>query len=356
MIESAARWPGVRRRARQATGIDVGLDRRGTLDRRDDRGRPGRGATRLWAYREGRTRSAPAAAECSARREPALSPRVRGGAHAARRPAGRPAAGGGRAARPRSGRRVVAAKQVDRCPTSARAPWWSRPGCGTAALTGLPIRPVKGQVLRLRGEPGLLPARRGRARRRPACLPGARAPTARSSSAPPRRSAPTPTVTAGAVLELLRAATDLVPELAECELVETVVRHRPGTPDNAPLLGRLERRRDRRGRTPPQRRAAGPGHRRPDHRPGDDGLAGSAARRRFAPGRFAMKVDRRTVRDADCRRRAALSVAARRHGHRGAAGCRGRGQRRGGAAVRLGRPPVLRDGDRVEVLTAAQGG
>jgi len=46
-------------------------------------------------------------------------------------------------------------------------------------------------------------------------------------------------VTAGAVLELLRGATDLVPELGEFALVETVVRHRPATPDNAPLLGRL---------------------------------------------------------------------------------------------------------------------
>jgi len=45
------------------------------------------------------------------------------------------------------------------------------------------------------------------------------------------------TVTAGHVLDLLRAATDLVPELGECELTETVVRHRPATPDNAPLLG-----------------------------------------------------------------------------------------------------------------------
>ena len=46
-------------------------------------------------------------------------------------------------------------------------------------------------------------------------------------------------VTAGAVLELLRAATALVPELAECELTETTAGHRPATPDNAPVLGAL---------------------------------------------------------------------------------------------------------------------
>jgi glycine oxidase len=31
-----------------------------------------------------------------------------------------------------------------------------------------------------------------------------------------------------------------VPGLAELELVETTAGHRPGTPDNAPLLGRLD--------------------------------------------------------------------------------------------------------------------
>ncbi len=44
-------------------------------------------------------------------------------------------------------------------------------------------------------------------------------------------------VTAGAVHELLRAAYELVPGSAEMEVVEIAVGHRPGTPDNAPLLG-----------------------------------------------------------------------------------------------------------------------
>jgi glycine oxidase len=49
-------------------------------------------------------------------------------------------------------------------------------------------------------------------------------------------------VTAGGVLALLRAATDLVPDLAEYELVEAVAGHRPTTPDNAPLLGAIDER------------------------------------------------------------------------------------------------------------------
>ena len=44
-------------------------------------------------------------------------------------------------------------------------------------------------------------------------------------------------VTAGAVLDLLRDATEVVPGVSELELVETLARWRPGTPDNGPLLG-----------------------------------------------------------------------------------------------------------------------
>ena len=44
-------------------------------------------------------------------------------------------------------------------------------------------------------------------------------------------------VTAGGVYELLRAAVDVLPEVAEYELTEARAGLRPGTPDNAPLLG-----------------------------------------------------------------------------------------------------------------------
>ena len=42
---------------------------------------------------------------------------------------------------------------------------------------------------------------------------------------------------AGAVYELLRDAGTLVPELSEAEFVEVSTGLRPGSPDNAPLLG-----------------------------------------------------------------------------------------------------------------------
>lgn len=52
------------------------------------------------------------------------------------------------------------------------------------------------------------------------------------------------TVTAGAVQRLLRAGVDLLPELAEYDLVEAIAGLRPGTPDNAPILGPLPDRPD----------------------------------------------------------------------------------------------------------------
>ena len=48
-------------------------------------------------------------------------------------------------------------------------------------------------------------------------------------------------VSAGGVYQLLRDAQQLVPAVAELELLEATARARPGTPDNAPLLGRVAR-------------------------------------------------------------------------------------------------------------------
>src|SRR5579875_623256 len=45
------------------------------------------------------------------------------------------------------------------------------------------------------------------------------------------------TVTAGAVWQLLRDARALVPGITELELTEAIAGLRPGTPDNAPVLG-----------------------------------------------------------------------------------------------------------------------
>jgi glycine oxidase len=47
-----------------------------------------------------------------------------------------------------------------------------------------------------------------------------------------------PAVTAGGVHRLLEAAWEALPDIEERELVETAASFRPGTPDNAPVVGR----------------------------------------------------------------------------------------------------------------------
>jgi glycine oxidase len=51
---------------------------------------------------------------------------------------------------------------------------------------------------------------------------------------------PNTAVTAGGLWELLRDARTLVPGITELEFVDAVAGLRPGTPDNAPIIGLTE--------------------------------------------------------------------------------------------------------------------
>jgi glycine oxidase len=232
MLDSAGRWPGFAAELCRETGIDVGYGPAGTLGvalTADDLAE----AQRLWAYRRGLgLRVSPLGPSVLRDLEPALTPRLRGGALAPddhqvdprRVVAALRAALGG----------AVVRRQVEEVPAGDTVVVAA--GTGTAALTGLPVRPVKGLVLRLRGEPGLLRhVVNGYADGRHVYL--VPRPDGEVIVGATQEERADSTVTAGGVLELLRAATDLVPELAELALAETVVRHRPATPDNAPLLG-----------------------------------------------------------------------------------------------------------------------
>jgi glycine oxidase len=105
----------------------------------------------------------------------------------------------------------------------------------------LPIRPVKGQILRLRvpetHRPFLQRTIRGTVRGFPIYLVprtgGELVVGATTEEAGPDRR-----VTAGGVYELLRDAHALLPGIGELELIETTARLRPGSPDNAPLVGK----------------------------------------------------------------------------------------------------------------------
>lgn len=113
-------------------------------------------------------------------------------------------------------------------------------------LPGLPegvlpaIRPVKGQVLRLRIPEAYRPflSRNVRAVVRGQHLYMVpRADGELVIGATSEEQGYDTTVTAGGVYELLRDAHELVPGITELPLVETSAGLRPGSPDNAPLIG-----------------------------------------------------------------------------------------------------------------------
>ena len=110
-------------------------------------------------------------------------------------------------------------------------------GAWTGRLLGVPIRPIKGQIVRLSGPEGLLR------------LPVRGVVRGSSVYAVPRSDGEIVVgatqeeqgfdtrVTAGGVYELLRDVLALLPGLSEIDLVETWAGLRPGAPDNAPIIG-----------------------------------------------------------------------------------------------------------------------
>ncbi|MGY1746270.1 glycine oxidase ThiO [Blastococcus sp. SYSU D00695] len=101
----------------------------------------------------------------------------------------------------------------------------------------VPVRPVKGQVLRLHGAAGLLAGTvRALVRGRAVYLVPQGGDGLVVGATVEERGFDA-TVTAGGVHDLLHDAIEVVPGVTELELVETLARWRPGTPDNAPLLG-----------------------------------------------------------------------------------------------------------------------
>jgi len=124
-------------------------------------------------------------------------------------------------------------------------------GLGAPALAGLPeglelpVRPVYGDILRLRVPAHLRPLLTATVRGMVRGVPVYIVPRDDGTvviGATQREdglSATSNAVSAGGVYQLLRDAQVLVPAVAELELLEATARARPGTPDNAPLLGRV---------------------------------------------------------------------------------------------------------------------
>ena len=112
-------------------------------------------------------------------------------------------------------------------------------GAWAGELAGIPVRPLKGQILRLRDPegPGLL----GRVVRWHGGYLAPRGADRYVLGATMEDKGFDTQVTAGGVYELLRDASELVPGVLELELEEAFAGLRPTTPDNTPIIGRSER-------------------------------------------------------------------------------------------------------------------
>jgi glycine oxidase len=256
-LASAARWPGFAAQVEEASGQPVGYRPSGTLAvARDADDNAALEDLYRFQVRCGLDVQRLRSRECR-QLEPGLHPGIRGGVLAAgdHQVDNRALVRALLVACERAGVRLVQgrvaelATQGDRVTgvvldngeTLSAGTVVLAAGCWSGGLGGLaaealpPVRPVKGQLLYLRGpadqplcsgnvrglEVYVVPRGDGRV------VVGA---TVEEQGFDTR-------VTAGAVHDLLRAAMELLPDVAELELVETVVGLRPGSPDNAPMLG-----------------------------------------------------------------------------------------------------------------------
>jgi glycine oxidase len=256
-LRSAERYPSFVAELESYTGLNLGYRRSGTVmvardaDENEELGELWRLQQRLGLPSE-RLRSR----ECR-RREPGLAPSVRGGIFVAddhqidnralidalldacnrsgvrflREPVQRIEVRGGRthAVTAASGESLSSGTVV----VAAGARSNDIPGLTPGMI---PVRPVKGQLLHLHGPPGsdvashtvrgldVYAVPRGDGR----LVVGA---TVEERGFDRR-------VTAGGVFTLLRDVYELLPGITELELRETAVGFRPGTPDNAPLIGK----------------------------------------------------------------------------------------------------------------------
>ena len=262
-LRSAEMWPAFAAALKEVAGMDVGLMRTGTLvvARDDDEARE---LERQIAFRESLGLRAERLLGSRAReREPALTPTVRLALEAPEdhsvdprrllaalrgaceatgvrlREHARALSIETNAARDRvAGVTLSCGRGVERLKAPQvllAAGAWVEQIEGLPEHALVPVRPVKGQLLRLRDPagPGLLE----RVVRFTGgyLVPRADGRYVLGASMEERGFDTRPT--AGAVHELLREAHELVPGVSELEIEELCVGLRPGTPDNAPAIG-----------------------------------------------------------------------------------------------------------------------
>jgi glycine oxidase len=140
----------------------------------------------------------------------------------------------------RAGNRIVGLVTADGSEVRAErivvaAGCWSGQCAWLPTELSIPVRPVKGQILRLRATDETRPA--GLVVRTTSVYIVPRATGEVVVGATEEERGFDTAVTAGAVHELLREAYRALPDVAELEFVEACARLRPGSPDNAPLIG-----------------------------------------------------------------------------------------------------------------------
>ena len=254
-LRSARMWPHFAAELEQASEVDVGMRRSGTLvvARDEDEARE---LERQLAFRESLGLRATRLRASEAReREPALAPTVRLALEApddhsvdprrvvvalrrACEQTGvrlREHVSSAAVELDASGARVVGAGGVRAKHVVVAAGAWSGEIAGLPTHAGVAVRPVKGQIMRLRDPAG--PGMLDRVVRFEGgyLVPRGDGGYVLGATMEERGFEPNPT--AGGVYELLRDAHELVPGVSELHIEEIGVGYRPGTPDNVPLIG-----------------------------------------------------------------------------------------------------------------------
>lgn len=254
-LRSARMWPGFAEELQRSSGIDVGLRRTGTLTvaRDEDEARE---LERQLAFRESLGLKAVRLRASQARElEPALAPTVRLALEApddhsvdprrvvmalrsACEQAGvelREHVRSPRIELDASDERVRGVGEVATENVVVAAGAWSGEVAGLPTHAAVAVRPVKGQIMRLRDPAG--PGMLERVVRFEGgyLVPRGDGGYVLGATMEERGFEPNPTI--GGVYELLRNAHELVPGVSEMHIEELGVGYRPGTPDNVPLIG-----------------------------------------------------------------------------------------------------------------------
>ncbi len=256
-LESLRGWPAFARELEGESEMEIGFVTHGALHVALDRDEAEALRRRYELHRKLGLESEWLPGRACRKLEPGLAPTVSGGAHVPGEASVDPrrvvaallGALDRRSVDVHAGAEVVAAEQRNglwRVDTADGRSFGARAlilaaGCWSGGAEWIPlearppVRPVKGEIVTLRGSADQPACERIVAGERVYMVPRADGRLIVGATVEERGF--DTTVTAGGVHELLREAYRLIPEIAELELVETTAGLRPGTPDNAPLIG-----------------------------------------------------------------------------------------------------------------------